>query len=64
MNTELVIESENQKVYEWRFKLAQSNGYDSGTADEIACNQSIDIHQLEALIKRGCERQTALAIVS
>ena len=54
---------EPQRRFSWRCDRAYKLGFDQEIAADIAVGP-LDIHDLEALIKRGCSPALALEILS
>jgi hypothetical protein len=54
---------EEQSVRDWRERYATTLGFNSTQATLIAYDNTIDLHQLESLIRRGCDPTIALLIV-
>lgn len=52
----------NDEVLSWREDRLLAMGFDSERAYDIA-RSTLDLHQLEDLLGRGCPPHTALAIV-
>jgi len=57
------LEGEPMRVFLWRCHCADELGFDPGAACAIAEGDE-DLHELAALIERGCPPQTALRILA
>ena len=64
----LLDDVQAEKIYAWRLSVALSMvdadgaGYRVPDAERIAAS-TIDLHELSALLERGCSCETALAIL-
>jgi hypothetical protein len=52
----------NKEVLSWREQRLVMLGFDPERASEVA-RTTLDLHELEHLLGRGCPRQTAVAIL-
>ena len=50
-------------VLAWRFDLLCRGGFDIEAAAVVASNVEVDLHDALALVRRGCEPQTAIRIL-
>jgi hypothetical protein len=51
------------QVYKWRRRTLRKAGYDRETADLLASQLDVDLHQAVALIQAGCPQLAALKIL-
>jgi hypothetical protein len=52
----------NKEVLSWRERRLVMMGFDPERASEVA-RTTLDLHELEHLVGRGCPPQTAVAIL-
>jgi hypothetical protein len=57
------VESERNRVVEWRIESLQRAGYDAESALLIGLDRSIDLHFAIDLLRHGCPKDTALQIL-
>jgi hypothetical protein len=57
------IESEEDRVLEWREKELLRAGYPSTAALKLARRHDIDLHQAVDLVRRGCDPELAVRIL-
>jgi hypothetical protein len=60
---EQLEETEAVEVLRWRFDVLIKVGFEIEEAAVIAANVEIDLHEAEALMRRGCPSETALRIL-
>ena len=56
-------ESPEQAVLDWRFEQLCRVGYDRGEARLLSRRVDVDLHQAVDLLRNGCPRELALAIL-
>ena len=57
------VETERERVTQWRIAQLAAAGYDGESALLIGIDFSIDLHRALGLLKRGCSIDTALQIL-
>lgn len=57
------LETEEGRIFSWRLEQFERLGYTTSDAAELALS-NVDIHELARLIREGCDRDTARAIVA
>ena len=62
-DTELVEESEAERVERWRDEELRRAGYDAEAAALLAPRHDVDLHVAIALIGQGCPTDLALEIL-
>jgi hypothetical protein len=62
-DTELIIETEFERVTRWRAGELMRAGYDPQAAVELAEQPEIDLHLALELVERGCLPQVAARIL-
>jgi hypothetical protein len=60
---EIVIESEDERVVNWRAEELIRAGYDEFAAIELALERHVDLHQAIDLLRCGCPSDTAVRIL-
>jgi hypothetical protein len=61
--TALPTAGHDSAVGDYRFERFRGLGLDIITAMSLASNRDVDIHEFERLLSRGCDLDTAAAIV-
>jgi hypothetical protein len=62
-DTELIIETEFERVTRWRACELMRAGYDPQAAVELAEHPEIDLHLALELVERGCPPELASEIL-
>jgi len=57
------VESEDERVFRWRLDELERAGWDERAALDLAGRRDVDLHVAASLLRRGCPRETALAIL-
>ena len=57
------VETERERVTQWRITQLAAAGYDGESALLIGIDWSIDLHRALDLLKRGCSVENALQIL-
>jgi hypothetical protein len=60
---QLYAETEAERVERWRAEELERAGYDRHTALELAARNDVDLHRAVDLLRRGCARELAAAIL-
>jgi len=63
MDTELVEESEAERVERWRAEELERAGFAPDTAQILAARSDIDLHVAARLVARGCPPDLAADIL-
>lgn len=61
--TELYVETEQERITRWRAEELERAGYDLTAAAELAASLEVDLHAAISLVKRGCSPDLALRIL-
>ena len=62
-DTELIEDSEVERVERWRAEELRRAGYDAEAAALLAPRHDIDLHLAMALLGQGCPTELALEIL-
>ena len=63
MDTELVEESEAERVERWRAEELERAGFAPDTAQILAARSDVDLHEAARLVARGCPPDLAAEIL-
>jgi hypothetical protein len=63
VETEIIVETEAERVERWRAEELERAGYASDTAHILAVRGDIDLHAAVALVERGCPPDLAAEIL-
>jgi hypothetical protein len=58
-----LIDTDDERVLEWRAQCLMSAGYDVEDAFSIAADTRIDLHDAVALVESGCPTDLAVEIL-
>jgi hypothetical protein len=61
--TQLVFETEIEKIQQWRAEELERAGYPALDAGELAGRHDVDLHLAVDLLRRGCPVEVALQIL-
>jgi hypothetical protein len=61
--TYLVLETEIERVEQWRAEELERAGYGIREAAELAARHDVDLHLATELLARGCPSELALEIL-
>ena len=61
---ELLDEPDAVEVLRWRFDVLLRVGFEVEQAAVLAAAVEIDLHEAEALMRRGCPAETAMRILA
>jgi hypothetical protein len=61
--TETFVETESERIEQWRAQELERAGYEPRAAAKIAVRQDIDLHFAVDLLGRGCPQDLALKIL-
>jgi hypothetical protein len=61
--TQLVFETEIEKIQQWRAEELERAGYPVRAAAELAARHDVDLHLAVDLLRRGCPLEVALQIL-
>jgi hypothetical protein len=62
-DSELVEETEQERVERWRAEELRRAGYSASAASRLAARADVDLHAAIELLGRGCPEQLALEIL-
>ena len=62
-NTNVITESELDRIVRWRSEELERAGYSPDGAAALAARLEIDLHDATELVKRGCPPDIALRIL-
>lgn len=62
-DSELVEETEQERVERWRAEELRRAGYSASAASRLAARPDVDLHLAIELLGRGCPEQLALEIL-
>jgi hypothetical protein len=62
-DSELVEETEQERVERWRAEELRRAGYSASAASRLAARADVDLHVAIELLGRGCPEQLALEIL-
>jgi hypothetical protein len=62
-DTELILETESERVTAWRAHELLKAGYEPLVAVELAEHGEVDLHVARALVQRGCPPDLAARIL-
>jgi hypothetical protein len=57
------VDSEEERVFEWRLEELFRAGFPDALAVELAAARDVDLHQALDLVARGCPPNTAARIL-
>lgn len=57
------VETEEERVFEWRLEELFRAGFSDTLAVELASARDVDLHQALELVARGCPADTAARIL-
>lgn len=58
------LETEADRIEGWRLRCLIEAGYPIQTAEHLAKDFTVDLHQAVALVERGCHPELAEAILT
>ena len=61
--TGLVLESEIERIEQWRAEELERAGYPGLLAGELAARHDVDLHLAVDLVRQGCPVEVALQIL-
>ena len=61
--TRLPVESELERIEQWRAEELERGGYPVRAAAELAARHDVDLHRAIDLLAQGCPVQVALQIL-
>jgi hypothetical protein len=61
--THLVLDSELERVEQWRAEELERGGYKPADAAQLAARHEVDLHRAIALLENGCPAELALQIL-
>ena len=59
---EWLVDDETTKVEKWRIHVLAEAGYPKGEAQRLAMS-AVDLHEAVALVRNGCDPETAAEIL-
>ena len=62
-NTNVIIESELDRIVRWRSEELERAGYSTDGAASLAARLEVDLHEAIDLVKGGCPPETAVKIL-
>ena len=62
-NTNVIIESELDRIVRWRSEELERAGYSPDGAASLAARLEVDLHEAIDLVKGGCPPDTAVKIL-
>jgi len=62
-NTNVIAESELDRIVRWRSEELERAGYSPDGAASLAARLEVDLHEAIDLVKRGCPAEIALRIL-
>jgi len=62
-NTNVIIESELDRIVRWRSEELERAGYSPDGAASLAARLEVDLHEAIDLVKGGCPAEVALRIL-
>jgi hypothetical protein len=62
-NTNVIVESELDRIVRWRSEELERAGYSHDGAASLAPHLEVDLHEAIDLVKRGCPAEIALRIL-
>ena len=62
-NTNVIVESELDRIVRWRSEELERAGYSPDGAASLAARLDVDLHEAIDLVKRGCPAEIALRIL-
>ncbi len=63
MSTELIPETEIERIERWRAEELECAGYAPRDAGRLAVRHDVDLHLALELLRRGCSADVALRIL-
>jgi hypothetical protein len=57
------VETEDERVFAWRFESLLRAGYPERLAHKLALRRHVDLHDAVDLLRRGCPPETAAEIL-
>lgn len=57
------VETEAERVFEWRRSRLVAAGFDPRLAFKLALQSDVDLHAASTLLERGCDPDTAARIL-
>lgn len=63
VDTELIQDTELERVERWREEELRRAGYDPEAATLLAPRHDVDLHLATALLRQGCSTELALEIL-
>ena len=63
IETQTFVETESERIEQWRAEELERAGYEPRAAAQIAVRQDIDLHLAVDLLGRGCPPNLALEIL-
>ena len=61
--TQLPLESELERIEQWRAEELERGGYKPADAARLAAEHQVDLHVAVDLLQRGCPAEVALQIL-
>jgi hypothetical protein len=61
--TQLVFETEIERIERWRAEELERAGYPALAAGELAARHDVDLHRAVDLLRQGCSVEVALQIL-
>jgi len=62
-NTNVIVESELDRIVHWRSDELERAGYSTDGAAALAARLEVDLHEAIDLVKGGCPPETAVKIL-
>ena len=62
-NTNVIVESELDRIVRWRSEELERAGYSADGAASLAARLEVDLHEAIDLVKGGCPPDIALRIL-